>query len=153
MLLSDEKKSARSGDTVFVDIDYEKLMVHKKNAIHNAQEIIRVLGDVELGSDQDAIQARSSRYCAVGCDLKNLEKLDDVLRSSILPSRDCSVLFLAEVSLTYMDVKSANEVVKWASKLTDGEPSDALPKILQQLANTSRAKHRRSVLHPRAILP
>ena len=120
MLLSDEQKANRSGHTVFVDIDYEKLMVHKKNAIRQTPEITKVLGDVEFGSDEDPIQIKSSRYQAVGCDLKNMKKLDDVLRNTILPSTDCSVLFLAEVSLTYMDVYSANEVVKWASKLTSG---------------------------------
>ncbi|KAJ6036906.1 LCM-domain-containing protein [Penicillium herquei] len=119
ILLSEEHKSMRSGHTVFVDIDYEKLMVHKKNAIRQTPEITDVLGDVEFGSDEDAIQIHSSRYRAVGCDLKNLKKLEDVLRNSILPSTECSVLFLAEVSLTYMDVHSANEVVKWASKLTN----------------------------------
>lgn len=128
MLLSDEQKANRSGHTVFVDIDYEKLMVHKKNAIHQTPEITKVLGDVEFGSDEDPIQIKSSRYQAVGCDLKNMKKLDDVLRNAILPSTDCSVLFLAEVSLTYMDVYSANEVVKWASKLTSGKLS---PKRLQ----------------------
>lgn len=113
-------------------------MVHKKNAIRNTKEITGVLGDVGFGSDEDAVQLRSSRYVAVGCDLKNLKKLDDVLRDCILPSEECSVLFLAEVSLTYMDVMSANEVVKWAAKLTKGEPHEPLPKKLfglRQLAD------------------
>lgn len=155
ILLSDEKKSARSGHTVFVDIDYEKLIVHKKNAIRNTQEITGVLGDVEFGSDQDPVQLRSSRYIAVGCDLKNLKKLDHVLRASILPSEECSVLFLAEVSLTYMDVKSANEVVKWASKLTNGELLDTLSKESHKLdgwLTLGGIKSRRAVLHSRAIL-
>lgn len=121
ILLSEEQKSTRSGNTVFVDIDYEKLMVHKKNAIRQTQEITRVLGNIEFGSDEDVIQISTSRYRAVGCDLKNLKKLDEVLQNNILPSVDCSVLLLAEVSLTYMDVQSANEIIKWASKLTNGE--------------------------------
>jgi len=121
ILLSEEQKSMRSGHTIFVDIDYEKLMVHKKNAIRQTQEITRVLGDIEFGSDEDAIQISTPRYWAVGCDLKNLKKLDEVLQNNILLSADCSVLLLAEVSLTYMDVQSANEVIKWASKLTNRE--------------------------------
>jgi tRNA wybutosine-synthesizing protein 4 len=110
-----------------VDIDYEKLMVNKKTAIQSSDDIIRHLEDVEFFPDTDPIQIRSKRYLAVGCDLKNLEKLDKVLRTEILPER-CSVLFLAEVSLTYMDVKSANAVVNWASKLSDGQnlPYNAL---------------------------
>ncbi|KAJ5246246.1 LCM-domain-containing protein [Penicillium chermesinum] len=119
ILLSDEQKSAKSSHTVFVDIDYEKLMIHKKSAIREAQEIKDVIGDAKFGSDEDPIQICSSRYLGVGCDLKNLKKLNEVLLGSILPSQECSVLFLAEVSLTYMDVHSANEVVKWAAQLTD----------------------------------
>ncbi|KAJ6005850.1 LCM-domain-containing protein [Penicillium sp. IBT 35674x] len=118
ILLSEEQKSKRGGRTVFVDIDYEKLMVQKKNAIRQTQEITTVLGDIEFGSDEDVMQIITSHYRAVGCDLKNLKKLDEVLQSNILPSADCSVLLLAEVSLTYMDVQSANEIIKWASKLT-----------------------------------
>ncbi|KAJ5620421.1 LCM-domain-containing protein [Penicillium lagena] len=118
MLLSDERRSMRNGQTVFVDIDYEKLMVHKKIAIRRTQEIADLLGDVEYLSDESPIQIRSSRYLAVGCDLKNLTKLEDVMRNHILPSTDCSVLCLAEVSLTYMDVQSSNAVISWASKLT-----------------------------------
>jgi tRNA wybutosine-synthesizing protein 4 len=121
VLLSEEQKSTRSGQTVFVDIDYEKLIVQKKAAIRQTKEITQVLGDIEFGSDEDVIQINSPRYRAVGCDLKNLKKLDEVLQNNILPSADCSVLLLAEVSLTYMDVQSANEVIKWASKLTNGE--------------------------------
>lgn len=136
MLLSDEKKSMRSGHTVFVDIEYEKPMVHKKNVIRHTHEITGVLGDVEFRPDQDAIQIRSAQYLAVGCDLKNLKRLDDVLRARILPSQDCSILLLAEVSLTYMVVKVANEVVKLGCKLTNGECNDTLsnnPKAVNSL--------------------
>lgn len=124
----------RRGHTIFVDVDYEKLMVHKKNAIRQTPEIKKVIGDVEFGSDVDAIQIRSPQYLGVGCDLKNTKKLDDVLQNSILPSKDCSVLCLAEVSLTYMDVKSANDVVTWASTLTNGECMKPRPR--RKLANS-----------------
>ncbi|CAI7578880.1 unnamed protein product [Penicillium manginii] len=119
MLLSDEKKAGRNGHTIFVDIDYEKLMDHKKRTIQESNEITSVLEDAQFGEYEDPIQIRSSRYIAVGCDMYNLKKLDEVLRTSVLPSTDCSVLFLAEVSLTYMDVKSAHNIVTWASKLTN----------------------------------
>ena len=106
-------------NTKFVDIDYEKLMVNKKTAIRRTKEITDLLEGVEFLSDEDAVQIRSEHYTAIGCDLKNLKKLDDTLRNEILPA-ECSVLFLAEVSLTYMDVVSANAVVDWASKLRSG---------------------------------
>lgn len=117
ILLSEDPSLCR--DTQFVDIDYEKLMINKKTAIKRTAEITQVLKDIEFLSDESAVQIRSAQYLGIGCDLKNLKKLDDVLRTEVLPA-ECSVLFLAEVSLTYMDVKSANAVVEWASKLNNG---------------------------------
>ncbi|KKK23217.1 hypothetical protein P175DRAFT_0472781 [Aspergillus ochraceoroseus IBT 24754] len=114
-------------NTTFVDIDYEKLMINKKMAIQRTEVITQVLGNVEFFSDDSGVQIRSPQYIAVGCDLKNLDKLDRVLKTHVLPA-ECAVLFLAEVSLTYMDVQSANAVVTWASKLSD----DAQFCILEQ---------------------
>ncbi|KAB8229104.1 tRNA methyltransferase PPM2 [Aspergillus alliaceus] len=119
MLLSADNSLCRN--TTFVDIDYEKLMINKKMAIQKTDEITQLLEDVEFLPDDSAVQIRSKQYLAVGCDLKNLTKLDNVLKAEVLPT-ECSVLFLAEVSLTYMDVESANAVVSWASKLSnDGQ--------------------------------
>ncbi|EAW13037.1 tRNA methyltransferase PPM2 [Aspergillus clavatus NRRL 1] len=125
ILLSADKSLCST--TQFVDIDYEKLMINKKTAIRRTDEITQLLENVEFLSDESPIQIRSEKYIGVGCDLKNLKKLDDVLRTEVLPS-ECSILFLAEVSLTYMDVKSANAVLDWASKLND----DAKFCILEQ---------------------
>ncbi|KAL6238634.1 tRNA wybutosine-synthesizing protein 4 [Aspergillus navahoensis] len=113
--------------TTFVDIDYEKLMLNKKAALREAGALTQILENVEFGPDDSALQIRSAQYVALGCDLKNLGKLDRVLRTQVLPA-ECAVLFLAEVSLTYMDVKSANAVVNWASKLSN----DAQFCILEQ---------------------
>lgn len=117
-MLSAEKSLCK--DTKFVDIDYEKLMVNKKTAIQRNNEITELLENVEFFPDDKAVQICSDHYLAIGCDLKNIKKLDKTLRNEVLPA-ECSVLFLAEVSLTYMDVGSANAVVNWASKLSSGQ--------------------------------
>lgn len=109
-----------------MDIDYEKLMLNKKTAIRRTEEITQLLENVEFLPDDSAIQIQSEHYIAIGCDLKNLKKLDDVLRKEVLPA-ECSVLFLAEVSLTYMDVTSANEVLKWAAQLNNGQTTRLSP--------------------------
>ncbi|KAL2864668.1 tRNA methyltransferase PPM2 [Aspergillus lucknowensis] len=114
--------------TTFVDIDYEKLMVDKRAAIQKTEVITELLKNVEFGADESAVQIRSKEYIAVGCDLKKLEKLDNVLKTQVLPD-ECAILFVAEVSLTYMDVKSANAVLCWASKLRN----DSQFCILEQL--------------------
>ncbi|KAL4931540.1 tRNA methyltransferase PPM2 [Aspergillus undulatus] len=115
--------------TTFVDVDYEKLMINKKTAVQKADIIKEQLGLVEFGSDESAVQIRSEQYIAIGCDLENLEKLDHVLKAEVL-SAECTILFLAEVALTYMGVKSANAVIDWASKLNN----DAQFCILEQFA-------------------
>ncbi|PLN79169.1 leucine carboxyl methyltransferase [Aspergillus taichungensis] len=125
ILLSADESLCRN--TTFVDIDYEKLMVNRKLSIQKSDDITQLLQEVEVLPNDSPIQVRSKNYVAVGCDLKNLEKLDEVLRRQILPS-ECSVLFLAEVSLTYMDVKSATAVLQWAAKLSN----DAQFCILEQ---------------------
>ncbi|KAJ5690296.1 LCM-domain-containing protein [Penicillium macrosclerotiorum] len=140
VLLSEEKKSGHAGNTIFVDIDYEKLILYKRDTIRKTREITEVLGDVEFGQDQDAIQIRSSQYIAVGCDLKNLKKLDDVLRTSILPDSECPVLFLAEMSLTYMPIPSANAVLSWASQLTNDVQFCLLEKYFPDGPNHPYAK-------------
>lgn len=117
MLLAD-RSACRN--TIFVDIDYEKLMVNKKLVIQNTEEITDLLDNVEVLPDENPIQLRSDQYLAIGCDLKNLEKLDDTLSREVLPPQ-CQVLCIAEVSLTYIDVSSADAVIRWASKLSSGQ--------------------------------
>lgn len=118
LLLSADKSLCRN--TKFVDIDYEKLIITKKTAIQKTNEITDLLEDIEFLPDENAVQVRSKQYIALGCDLKNLKKLGDALKSDILPS-ECSILCTAEVSLTYMDVKFADAVIGFASKLSNGK--------------------------------
>jgi tRNA wybutosine-synthesizing protein 4 len=109
-----------------VDIDYEKLMVNKRIVIEKTESITQLLGgNVEFGTDESAIQVRSKDYIAIGCDLGNLEKLDHVLRTQVLPA-ECAILFVAEVSLSYMDVKKASAVINWASKLSNNGSENAI---------------------------
>ena len=70
MLLSSDRSLCRN--TVFVDIDYEKLMINKKLVVKNTKEITDLLDNVEVLPDEDAIQLRSDQYLAIGCDLKDL---------------------------------------------------------------------------------
>ncbi|KAJ9204275.1 hypothetical protein DTO164E3_2037 [Paecilomyces variotii] len=114
-LLSTEESLCKNA--TFVDIDYEKLMINKRNAIEKTTEISSLLKDVEFLSDENAVLIRSKHYVGVGCDLKNLKKLGETL-NTIIGEDQCSILCTAEVSLTYMDVESADAVIKWTSSLS-----------------------------------
>jgi tRNA wybutosine-synthesizing protein 4 len=68
-------------------------------------------GDVVLHSD---------KYVQLGCDLRDLPRLSVAL-SSVVDIQECLILFVAEVSITYMDLKAADELIKWASTLPNGK--------------------------------
>jgi tRNA wybutosine-synthesizing protein 4 len=104
----------------FVDIDYEKLMATKMNVIHQTKELRDVLGAVEMLPEESTVLMRSTHYIGIGCDLKNLNKLEEALKTEMW-SPQASILCIAEVSLTYMDVKSADALISWISKLGKGQ--------------------------------
>jgi len=73
----------------------------------------------KLRSSEPPVYLRSGQYIALGCDLRDLSALERTLRAELdVPSS--SVLFVAEVSATYMPVVDSDELIKWASTLQDG---------------------------------
>ncbi|GAM34341.1 hypothetical protein TCE0_015r01855 [Talaromyces pinophilus] len=109
-LLKTEKSICEN--TTFVDIDYEKLMGIKTSVIQQTEELKSILGDIKVYPDPNPVFLRASHYVAVGCDLKNLKKLEEALKEVLGPS-PVSVLCIAEVSLTYMDIQSADALISW----------------------------------------
>lgn len=63
---------------------------------------------------------RSEQYMAIGCDLRRLDVLEKTLRAE-LDIVSSSVLFVAEVSATYMPVADSDALIRWASTLEDGK--------------------------------
>jgi tRNA wybutosine-synthesizing protein 4 len=111
-----------SEDALFVDIDYPDLMRKKRAIVLQTPELRDLLGaDVTISeNDKDPILLRSSKYCQLACDLRELEHLRQTL-DSILRLEDAQVLFVAEVSITYMDTVSADALIQWASGIGKGE--------------------------------
>jgi tRNA wybutosine-synthesizing protein 4 len=63
---------------------------------------------------------------ALGCDLKDLVTLERLLRAEFdVPSS--SILFVAEVSITYMPLNDSDALIRWASTIEDGSRT---PQIL-----------------------
>lgn len=71
------------------------------------------------------VYLRSDRYMALGCDLKDLTTLENVLRDEF-DFASTSILFVAEVSVTYMPVPDADALIQWASTIPDGEYTDQI---------------------------
>jgi tRNA wybutosine-synthesizing protein 4 len=73
----------------------------------------------KLRSSERRVYLRSDQYIALGCDLRDLAALEGTLRAELdVPSS--SVLFIAEVSATYMPVVDSDALIQWASTLEDG---------------------------------
>ncbi|GAB7352479.1 hypothetical protein MBLNU459_g2886t2 [Dothideomycetes sp. NU459] len=104
----------------FVDVDYPQLMQKKHDAIINNPPLLDLLPGLKLQPAGSVVLARSDKYLAIGCDLRQLDKLESVLRAEFNMS-ECAVeiLFTAEVSVAYMTLEAANDVLKWASKFDD----------------------------------
>lgn len=103
----------------FVDVDYPTLIKKKREIVVNTDPLCEALDDLDTLSPQDAILIRSLAYLALGCDLKQIDNITKLLEDE-LHIKDCSVLFIAEVALTYMDPEDADCVIKWASQFDDG---------------------------------
>ncbi|KAF4335043.1 leucine carboxyl methyltransferase 2 [Fusarium beomiforme] len=109
-------------NTLFIDVDYPDLMRKKRAIVLGTPQLQELLGDNPFISEKDAdhILLRSDKYCQIGCDLRELESLRECLESFLTLS-ECSVLFVAEVSITYMDTVSADALIQWASSIGQAE--------------------------------
>jgi hypothetical protein len=80
--------------------------------------------NTKLRSSERPVYVRSERYMAIGCDLRELDSLERTLRTELdIPAS--SVLFVAEVSATYMPVVDSDALIRWASTLEDGKSLNA----------------------------
>jgi tRNA wybutosine-synthesizing protein 4 len=103
----------------FVDVDYPQLMEKKRDRMLSNGLLRDALFRTKLRVSEPPVYLRSDGYMALGCDLKDIGTLERLLRAEFdIPS--ASVLFVAEVSVTYMPVKDADALIQWASTLEDG---------------------------------
>ncbi|KAF2240086.1 LCM-domain-containing protein [Viridothelium virens] len=105
-------------NTTFVDVDFPPLIMRKREIIDNTAPLCETLEDLDTVNPQYPILLRSRRYLALGCDMKRVDGLTNVLEHE-LHIRESSVLFLAEVAITYMESKDADSVINWASQFDD----------------------------------
>jgi tRNA wybutosine-synthesizing protein 4 len=119
-------------NVLFVDVDYPDLMRKKREIVLQTPQLRELLGSevTTSESDSDPILLRSDKYCQLACDLRELEAFRGVL-DSLVPLAETDVLFVAEVSITYMDTKSADELIKWASSIGRGTANPILFNICQ----------------------
>ena len=61
-----------------------------------------------------------SRYLQLGCDLRDLDSLERMV-SGTVNIQESVILLIAEVSITYMDVEAADDLIRWAGNLSHGK--------------------------------
>ncbi|TLS23484.1 uncharacterized protein PpBr36_06263 [Pyricularia pennisetigena] len=102
---------------LFVDVDFPDLILRKQHVVLETPELRDRFEPLEK-FDTPPVFLRSSRYVQVGCDLRNIGSLQAALES-LVDITAASFLFVAEVSITYMETDAADAVIQWASKLGD----------------------------------
>lgn len=109
---------AASANATFVDVDYPDLIQNKRSIVLETPELKALLGDnFEAGNgDPDGIVLQSCNYSQVACDLREPDSLRRAL-ARLVDLSSCEILFVAEVSITYMDTESADNLIQWASTL------------------------------------
>lgn len=106
----------------FVDVDYVELMTKKREIIEQTDSLCQLLTNLRVSTTGETITIRSDEYVAVGCDLRDAEKLQRALAEEF-DLENCLVLCIAEVSITYMDVQAADALIRWAATLRNGKLS------------------------------
>lgn len=97
---------------VFVDIDYHALMDAKVAMIEQNEYLRKVIGFEKVNNDS-IYRIQTPNYIAVQCDLNNVKSYEAVLTHLGLSTSSLErKVFIAEVSITYMDPKLADGVIQ-----------------------------------------
>lgn len=142
-------------DVLFVDVDFPDLMAKKRQVVLSNPELSHLLGSHTVGDDHSPIFLRSKQYCQIGCDLRQLDLLQSCLADLIGSSTsEGSFLFVAEVSITYLETLAADQVIQWASTLENCKSYPPAPcKYNKTLALELTFFCLSQVLHPRTDAP
>ncbi|KAF2708800.1 LCM-domain-containing protein [Pleomassaria siparia CBS 279.74] len=112
------RHAAVSQNCTFVDVDYPQLIERKRDRIMTSDLLRNALLKTNLRPSEGNAYLRSDKYIALGCNLSFPEVLEADLRAE-LDLSSCSVLFVAEVSVTYMPLACSAALIKWANTLDD----------------------------------
>ncbi|KAK9457280.1 S-adenosyl-L-methionine-dependent methyltransferase [Dipodascopsis uninucleata] len=110
------KLSTDRSKAIFVDVDYPDLISRKIRMILDSKELVSLISPLREPQDS-AVKLASDNYYVVACDLSKITELSAALKSHSILDPDCDVLFIAEVSLTYMNVDAADNVIKYAASI------------------------------------
>lgn len=95
-------------------------MMTKREIIFNTPQMRDMLSLVATNTELvDGVVFDSAEYSGIGCDLRNLRKLERLIKS-VVDIEQCLVLCVAEVSITYMSTQDADALIHWTTTLSPG---------------------------------
>lgn len=132
-------------------MDYPQLIEKKRDVIFAKSLLRDALLRTRLRPADLPVRVRSDQYMAIGCDLRDLQVLERTLRAE-LDIPNSSILFVAEVSVTYMPLTDANKLIEWANTFSDCK-SSPLFTLLRKLILHSSLLCTGTIPSPRARPP
>ncbi|KAI5864157.1 LCM-domain-containing protein [Durotheca rogersii] len=109
----------RCRNAKFVDVDFPDLIEKKRRVVQETQELSSPLTSLKTNTGAH-ILLQSDQYVQIGCDLRYIPDVEAAL-SSFVDIPQCEFMFVAEVSITYMETEAADSVIRWASGLGQAE--------------------------------
>ncbi|KAL2438331.1 tRNA wybutosine-synthesizing protein 4 [Exophiala dermatitidis] len=113
-------------NTKFIDIDFEELMLTKREIILNTPKMKELLTLSKESPLEKGVILDSEEYTALGCDLRNLRRLKRLV-NAVVDIEDCLVLCIAEVSITYMAPEDSDALIAWTTTLSSEQQSPDRP--------------------------
>lgn len=103
----------------FIDVDFADLLREKAKIVQGTPELRSYLSGIKENTEEPVI-FQSDQYAQIGSDLRDLSNIGQAL-SALVSVPDSEFLFIAEVSLTYMETEAADAVIRWASGFKRGK--------------------------------
>lgn len=115
-------KHGSTENLVFVDVDYPDLMQIKVDTIRRSEELTKLVGEEKPAAEikDKSVLMQTDNYIALSCDLRDLEKFESIFRNLdfiVEGDHNPLILFTAEVSVTYMFQKDADNLLQWCASL------------------------------------
>ena len=102
----------------FLDLDYAEVIRNKCKVIQTHSELMEIL-QTDCVSSNDRIQ--TAKYSAIPCNLNDSESFEAILKcpqvSPLLLDREVPKVFIAEVSLAYMEPQRADTIIRISSNV------------------------------------
>ena len=95
-------------------------MQNKLGIIDKTDQLKVLLPKLTKTNSEAGLLASSDPYVAIGCDLYNVNGLAHILQDHLrIEDSSVAVLFIAEVSIAYMERDASQHVLEWAATLAD----------------------------------